>query len=195
MHTWHRYSYEIQRVDATRYFLLFHFGGVYLDLDIGCKKALSPLLHYEAAFPKTTPTGVSNDVMISTPRHPLFKQIIQNLPIYSQSWGSKYLTVFFSTGPIFLTNQILIYMQKRELIEARVIPHHLYGSTAESFFRHYPGSSWHGNDVRILSAIMKHAGWIALACIILASFMRWRRYKRIQLQVATATRGRKRLSV
>ena len=31
------YPYNIQRVDAARYFILYHFGGVYLDLDIGCK--------------------------------------------------------------------------------------------------------------------------------------------------------------
>ena len=28
------YPYDIQRADAIRYFILFEFGGLYLDLDI-----------------------------------------------------------------------------------------------------------------------------------------------------------------
>ena len=39
-------SYEIpvNRNDAVRYFYLYHFGGVYLDFDVGCLKSLEPLL-------------------------------------------------------------------------------------------------------------------------------------------------------
>lgn len=143
--TWRQYPYDIQRVDAARYFLLLHFGGIYLDLDVGCRKDLSPLLRYEAVFPKTTPTGVSNDVMISRPLHPFFQGLTNSLVAHNRSWGIKYLTVFFSTGPIFLTHQLLGYLREKHDAEARIIPHGMYGSTAESFFHHYPGSSWHGN--------------------------------------------------
>ena len=33
--TYDSYPYAIQRIDAVRYFLLYHYGGFYIDLDIG----------------------------------------------------------------------------------------------------------------------------------------------------------------
>ena len=42
--TYDRFSYGIQRADAIRYLLLYHFGGVYADLDIECLRAVHPLL-------------------------------------------------------------------------------------------------------------------------------------------------------
>jgi mannosyltransferase OCH1-like enzyme len=30
------YPFPISKTDAGRYFLLYHYGGVYSDLDIGC---------------------------------------------------------------------------------------------------------------------------------------------------------------
>jgi mannosyltransferase OCH1-like enzyme len=44
------YPYAIQRADAIRYFIIHHYGGFYLDLDVGCRKDLSPLLKYDAIF-------------------------------------------------------------------------------------------------------------------------------------------------
>ncbi|KAJ3896091.1 hypothetical protein GG344DRAFT_72572 [Lentinula edodes] len=47
------YKYAIQRADAIRYFVLHHYGGVYLDLDVGCLRPLDPLLVYPVILPKT----------------------------------------------------------------------------------------------------------------------------------------------
>nr|KAG5701407.1 hypothetical protein BaRGS_032739 [Batillaria attramentaria] len=74
------YRYNIQRVDSARYFILHHFGGVYMDLDIGCRHQLAPLRHAAsktgAMFPLTSPVGWSNDVMFASPRHPFFRRLI-----------------------------------------------------------------------------------------------------------------------
>ncbi|CAF5160070.1 unnamed protein product, partial [Rotaria magnacalcarata] len=35
--TYEKYGYDMQRIDATKYVLLFHFGGIYIDLDIKCE--------------------------------------------------------------------------------------------------------------------------------------------------------------
>ena len=55
--TFDGYAYPIQRVDAARYFILRHFGGVYMDLDVGCLRRLEPLLNATALVPKTEPIG------------------------------------------------------------------------------------------------------------------------------------------
>jgi hypothetical protein len=68
------YPRPIERVDAARYFVLYHYGGVYLDLDVGCARSLEPLRAAVsvpgkgAMFPATEPCGVSNDVIFSAPR-------------------------------------------------------------------------------------------------------------------------------
>jgi len=39
-----RYQKSICRADAVRYFILHHYGGVYVDLDFECLKNIQPLL-------------------------------------------------------------------------------------------------------------------------------------------------------
>ena len=38
---YHGYTYPIQRWDMVRYFLLYHYGGTYADLDAQCRTPLS----------------------------------------------------------------------------------------------------------------------------------------------------------
>lgn len=73
------YPYTIQKADALRYFILHHYGGVYMDLDVGCRRDFDELRQFAAVFPKTDPWGVSNDMMMSSPKHPFLQQIIDNL--------------------------------------------------------------------------------------------------------------------
>ena len=46
--TYDAYPEAIMRVDAVRYFLLHHYGGVYVDLDFECIQPLAPLLSQAA---------------------------------------------------------------------------------------------------------------------------------------------------
>lgn len=57
MPTYNSYRHPIQRVDALKYFVLWHYGGVYMDLDITCRRSLRPLLPFAAWLPKATPFG------------------------------------------------------------------------------------------------------------------------------------------
>jgi inositol phosphorylceramide mannosyltransferase catalytic subunit len=43
LETYDSYLYAIQRADSLRYFLLAHYGGIYLDLDDVCDFLRSPL--------------------------------------------------------------------------------------------------------------------------------------------------------
>lgn len=50
--TYDNYPYPIQRVDAIKYFVLHHYGGFYLDLDITCRRSLTPLQPFPAWVPR-----------------------------------------------------------------------------------------------------------------------------------------------
>ena len=177
--TFDNYTYPIQRADAIRYFVLYHFGGVYIDLDIGCLRPVDPLLIYPVILPKTIPVGVSNDLMFAERHHPLFEQTIHNLINFDHSWILNYPTVMFSTGPMFLSAQYGLYTvahRNTAFQDIRILPKALYGKNAKedeaphSFFSHFYGSSWHSDDaafIGFLGTWGKALLWIGLVLLII----------------------------
>ncbi|BGP36475.1 hypothetical protein JCM10450v2_000375 [Rhodotorula kratochvilovae] len=162
--TFDGYTYPIQRADVIRYFVLHHYGGVYMDLDIGCRRNLDPLLYFEVVLPATIPVGVSNDLMFSQRGHPFMDLVIHNLITFDHTYGTNYPTVMFSTGPMFLS---AVYgMWPKELDEGverqvRILPRKWYGKNAPlsemetSYFDHFYGSSWHADDAGFITFLGK----------------------------------------
>ncbi|KAL7005887.1 hypothetical protein EMMF5_004623 [Cystobasidiomycetes sp. EMM_F5] len=102
--TWDSYPYNIQRADAIRYFVLHKYGGVYMDLDIGCRRHPEPLMHYGTILPITKPVGMSNDLMFSPPGSDFMNMVIHSLPNWNRRWLLlPYPTVIMSTGPLFIS--------------------------------------------------------------------------------------------
>ena len=97
------YAKEIFRVDAVRYFELFHFGGFYLDLDVECLRPLDRYLigndvvvgrmGHDAAFPDSIP----NAIMASKPRQEFWLHVMSRLVAGPSSGGVEAVT-----GPRFL---------------------------------------------------------------------------------------------
>ncbi|KAH7118025.1 nucleotide-diphospho-sugar transferase [Dendryphion nanum] len=104
--TYDGYRYPIQKVDALKYFVLWHYGGVYMDLDIACRRPLDPLLDSGAWFPKASPLGVNNDLMACRKHHPIMEKMTKGLVTHNRNLIFPYITIFWTTGPHF-TSQIL----------------------------------------------------------------------------------------
>ncbi|EKG16492.1 hypothetical protein MPH_06268 [Macrophomina phaseolina MS6] len=151
--TWKSYPHNIQRADALRYFVLVHFGGVYIDLD-----------DYPAWLPLTAPIGVSNDVMGSVPHHPFFELVIRALADYNRNWASPYLTVMYTTGPLFLSEMRKEYLSLQNLgPEEKLFTLNPkdYDRDGGSMFHSFRGSSWHEDDAKVIFWMGDH--WLALA--------------------------------
>ncbi|KAI1920941.1 CSG1/SUR1-like protein [Ophidiomyces ophidiicola] len=184
LETFRNYRYPIQRADAIRYFILTFYGGIYIDLDDGCNRRLDPLLGYPAWVRKTNPTGISNDIMGSVPQHPFFRRVIDSLQDYNRHWVLPYITVMYSTGPLFLSVLWKQYMAGRPsgADRVRVIMADEYNRHSWSFFTHHPGSSWHGKDARLIFWMGSH--WMLLTIVgfllagIVGTFMWWA-YRRL----------------
>ena len=114
--TYDGYDIHIKRVDAVRYFWLYHYGGVYLDLDMVCIKAFDPLLKTgKAIFGYQLEDvhgdgAVANAFMASPPRHPLFRILIDTLHTVQDEIVVK------ATGPTFLTDSIDRYWNKDDIV-------------------------------------------------------------------------------
>lgn len=148
--TFDEYRFTIQRVDAARYFILYHYGGVYMDMDIGCSstKDIGNIVSYmevsgkQVALPQTEPIGVSNDVMFASKNSAFFKEAIDTLPTKNRWFGIHYLTVLYSTGSLFVS--LLYFSQKPpEKRPIAIIPPRLYSEKGTSYFRHFRGNTWH----------------------------------------------------
>lgn len=180
------YPYMIQRVDAIRYFVLYHYGGVYLDLDIGCAKRLDDFRPFSAVLAKTYPIGVSNDFMATTAHHPFFDQVLHALKSHAHTFGTKLPTVMFSTGPMFVNFELARYLRRTRVHHCSnknavcVVEQRWYENTPGSYFQHYEGSSWHGWDSHVLSycgekKLFVFGGLLSVACIAIVSRRRFRR--------------------
>ncbi|HLP89579.1 MAG TPA: glycosyltransferase [Nostocaceae cyanobacterium] len=107
--TFDAYPYDIQRRDAIRYFILYHYGGFYLDMDVECLKPLDDLLEdFELVLSKLV--NFSNAIMGSVPGHPLWPQVFTELekrkdpPQKTNNFlqNSMPYYVGYSTGPMLL---------------------------------------------------------------------------------------------
>ncbi|RPD67226.1 hypothetical protein L226DRAFT_565966 [Lentinus tigrinus ALCF2SS1-7] len=179
--TFDAYTYPIQRADAIRYFVLHYYGGVYIDLDMGCLRRMDPLLVHPIILPRTIPVGVSNDLMFAEKGHPFIAQTIHNLMKFDYNWVLNYPTVMFSTGPMFLSAQYGAWTSAHPPTpeypggEVRILPKSLYGKNAKpgeaphSFFSHYYGSSWHADDAAFIGFLGKWGKvlmWIGLVVLV-----------------------------
>nr|POE65107.1 mannosyl phosphorylinositol ceramide synthase csh1 [Quercus suber] len=170
LETFQGYEYPIQRADSIRYFVLAHYGGIYIDLDDGCNRALEPLLSYPAFLRRTIPTGISNDVMGAVPQHPFFMRVIEELENYDRSWVMPYISVMASTGPLFLSiiwrhwnDEGLNFGDGPDGGRVRILFPQEYNGHSWSFFTHHVGNSWHGKDVQLIFWMARN--WVILTII------------------------------
>lgn len=110
--TYDSYTHPIQRVDAIKYFVLHHFGGFYLDLDIACRRSLIPLQPFPAWAPKAVPMGVNNDALAFRKGHPAVAKMTKTLRVRNRNLLFPYLTIFWSTGPQFTGDILKEYLEE-----------------------------------------------------------------------------------
>ena len=169
LNTFDNYPYPIQRADVIRYFILSYYGGIYIDLDDGCNRNLDPLLNVPAFVRKTLPTGISNDVMGSIPNHPFFIKATNMLKAYQINWLVPYITIMFSTGPLFLSVVWKQYIRWGNPASAvvRILMPNDYKNNENSFFQISKGSSWHNDDAAVLLLMSHHIILSVIFCTLL----------------------------
>ncbi|KAK5263290.1 hypothetical protein LTR96_011289 [Exophiala xenobiotica] len=103
LNTYDGYRFPVQRVDATKYFLMLHYGGIYLDLDNGCLQSLEPLLY----LPTWTTDGgrgaLSNNILGSVPATAFWRLLTDSLIRYNYNYLFPYITISYASGQWFET--------------------------------------------------------------------------------------------
>ena len=166
--TWDGYKFPIERADAIRYFVLFHYGGVYIDLDDFCKRRLDPLLTAPAFVTESEPVGISNDVMGSVPHHPFFEKMLRSLQDHNRNLIIPYATIMFSTGPIFASTLYTKYFRSpgSKMEDIKMLLSENCNGKDNPFFKMTKGSSWHRGDAKYVKAIGRHIPLTIFSCTL-----------------------------
>ncbi|WP_367865333.1 glycosyltransferase family 32 protein [Pedobacter sp. WC2423] len=126
--TYHKYESHIQRVDAIRYFILYKFGGVYVDLDFHCFKNILPIIkdgdcafgleHSSHSSVHEKEMIISNAIMASKPEAGFMRLLCDELfhPSVS-SFEDKNNMILETTGPFMLTR---LYEKHRDDVTLNV---------------------------------------------------------------------------
>ncbi len=169
------YRYDMQRIDAMKYLLLFHFGGIYIDLDIKCKvqdliTAMLPLNKRDnepdIIFHMGTEGIAANTDIIATKKfHPFFKLAVNQLKSANRWFYLYHLTIILSAGPTFLYG---IYRQYPFKNDFYFIPNNfLYGKLIDGV----GGGTWYGKDSLVLIYFMENKFWLNFFIFILISIL------------------------
>lgn len=127
------YTTNIERVDAVRYFVLYKYGGFYIDLDFECLANIEPVVSDAACVFGKEPSEhcnwhskdliISNAFMGATPRFHFFDVLCRELQQNRQLTDHPNTRVLESTGPFMLSRIYMGYEKKAEIsvLEADVL--------------------------------------------------------------------------
>ncbi len=116
------FPFDVQRWDAIRYLILYHFGGLYVDMDYECIEPLDVILGDSTccigmepaanALRYNKPFIVGNALMASTPKHDFFKNLIKATFSDHEPPKNKTFYVPNTTGPFMITRLYQMYSEK-----------------------------------------------------------------------------------
>lgn len=138
--TYNFFPLMIQKIDFAKYIILYYIGGIYIDMDMKCLKSLDTLLELPNIKTKKIVVSsltfdfiqrvifllsgninlkniVNNGVIICEPNHEIILNTIKygykNKDNFFKN-KSNFLYIFYSTGPLALSNSLIDYTNKNE---------------------------------------------------------------------------------
>eukprot|EP00939_MAST-03C_sp_MAST-3C-sp1_P004385 g4385.t1 len=169
LETFDAYPHPIQRADAIRYFALYHYGGVYADMDLQPKQHLGHILSGVDVVNFETPNlGLTNMMLAVKSRSRFMRCVIAQLgPRQFQSHHvllpARGWQILSSTGPTFWwamntpgvcndgTTETFRTIGSNYMGRCSLCNGDVSKCAKEGIMRHLVGSSWHKNDQNALN--------------------------------------------
>jgi mannosyltransferase OCH1-like enzyme len=168
--TYDGFAYPVQRIDALRYFLMLRHGGIYIDLDNGCKAPLEPLLYYPTWVTDGGKGALSNNILASAPGHPFWRLLTDSMMSYAWHYPLPYLAVSYATGQWFETAIWEEYHRRRPEGEpplTRIMMDMDPAAARWVFFSQERGGTWDQWDNLVFKWIGDHVV-LMLLCVVAA---------------------------
>jgi mannosyltransferase OCH1-like enzyme len=184
--TYDAFPRQIQRVDASKYFILYSCGGVYADLDCECLKPLGPLLAGGGAVVSRTRDGVIDcAIMASSIRHPFWESVFHAMQhptlIARVMWHVRPLQashVLFTTGTRMMKRLVAQYERTAPagaltVCDARFLSARSWLDRYEAFdepdayVRHHYSDSWlRPGEQRVHRWLTRKVAWRTAAGLL-----------------------------
>lgn len=135
-------QYPIIQCDIGRLFILYKYGGMYIDMDVNCVKSLDLFIKNNFNKNVILPTSLynkylSNWLIISTKNNNFIKKCIETIKSYQQTkWYYKLdpsFLVFYTAGPVHIRNILEKYDNSEEI---------LLEDFSNDLLEHTQGNSW-----------------------------------------------------
>lgn len=130
LETYDAYDVPIKQVDAARYFILHHHGGIYVDLDFLRLRPLDSLTSVnDLILGWENSTTVGNAIMGCARGHPIMTEAITRLAICSTEH------VLNATGPAFLTRVVQDSQHLPEILPSQLLYPYPWNDPKKSAYR------------------------------------------------------------
>lgn len=184
------YKYPIQRADAVRYYILKHYGGIYVDLDMQANASFEPVFQAMERRNKTVAlfssgnalfgklTSLTNSIMIAAPHTKHFDHVIQKLKQRSSyDYWFPHITIMKTTGPLLVNDT-------QRTHEVTVLTDFLLGCnvcklqrqdsciTNNKYLKMMIGHSWHNLDSTLLNILYCHRVKTLIIIIMIVLYFR-----------------------
>lgn len=192
LETYDEYTVFAQKADFARYAILYIYGGIYMDMDMICKKNLSSFLQNQMFF--TTYRlphffkRYLNGIVGSKPKHPVFEIIFRN--IFTRKNMGKSITNATGTGLFY--DSVTEYMENHPtnnditIVDYRYLdPCHAFSGEncanecTDCYVVHTSYSSW-SPLTRVGKQLIKHK-YLILVIILVIIIVILDRYKVVNL--------------
>tara|TARA_B100000795_G_scaffold265478_1_gene247360 strand:+ start:914 stop:1693 length:780 start_codon:yes stop_codon:yes gene_type:complete len=181
----------IQKIDFAKYLILYHLGGIYVDVDTISEKALdlfldkykNPIILTKFKVFEELPIFViNNGIIMSVPKHPLLKKIIKHIDYKKEFYHPNDWYVMKSTGPYYFTKIIMEYLNNQQDTQVMIVPNDVLESCTLSdyqqckskgtYITHDHNCSWASNIFKtILYSIVYLKDYLKYALILLISLI------------------------
>lgn len=125
-----------------------------------------------ALFKSTRPTGITNDLLVASARHPIYASAISKLPTYNaltRGWArlQPYCAIMISAGPLFLTMVVKDYLLESSSQHSQTMGV-VNQTELAPFITDLQSSSWHRADAQMLMWIGKRPWlWFTMGTFVL----------------------------
>ena len=195
LETFDSYQYPIQRADAIRYFALYHYGGVYSDMDLQPKENIERMFSGVDVVNFETPNiGLTNMMLAAKRGSKLMACVIGQLgprqfQMHHIALPARGWQILSSTGPTFWWAMNSMNMCNDGTEKIRTVSAEFMGRCSlcagdvgeckkNGKFRHLSGSTWHKKDQGALNFLFCEptAFWAAIFIPVRSLFMvaRWK---------------------
>ena len=129
---------------------------------------------HTAVFKSTLPTGITNDFMVASARHPAYAVVISKLPVFyriTRFWArlQPYVNIMLASGPLFLTLAVQGYLLKQPSLPSPGVQVVAVSELAP-YITDLESATWHQADAKALMWLgTRPWTWFALGAVGVAA--------------------------